>query len=105
MKNALVIRTYGDPETCRAIVNGISCPTELQIVKAECARLKAQRDIHAVGAAKRHQAACEELAIKYYPEEHGRLYWGVMALWAMLWAGVYAIIDLLDGIDWNGQGY
>lgn len=101
MKNALVIR-YGDPETCDAIVTGLASRSEeLRLVKAECARLRAERDVHAYGAAKRHQAACEELAIKYQPEEHGALYWAVVGLWALLWTGLYAVYDMVEAIDWN----
>lgn len=101
MKNALVIRTYGDPETCTAIAAGMIGNRELQMVKAECAKLRAQNDIRAYGSANRFQAACDELAIKYQPIEHGALYWAVMRLWALLWAGLYAAYDLLEGIDWN----
>lgn len=72
MKNALVIRTYGDPETCTAIAAGMIGNSELQMVKAECAKLRAQNDIRAYGSANRFQAACDELAIKSSPLSTGR---------------------------------
>lgn len=104
MMQALVIKTYGDPEMCGAIVDGMTRNVvalddgELAAVKAECDRLRAKEDIRAYGDGIRFETACKALAVKYQPEPHGRLYWAVMRVWAAVWLGLYTVYDMLGVI-------
>ena len=97
MKNALVIKTYGDPATCKAIATNYQS-ADMLALKAECKRLRDKNSLKAYGDEKRFRAACAALDRKYAPEEHGWLYWTALRLWGLLWLGVYNACDLLDEV-------
>ena len=103
MTRAVVIRTVGDPEIAGAIVDGMSRQviplndSELSAVKAECARLRQQRDIRACGDEKRFQAACKALEAKYYTRPHGRLYKAILKVWACMWFSLYMLSEYMTG--------
>jgi len=105
---ALVIRTVtvGDPKMCDAIVDGIDtrviplATEELETVKAECERLRAENEsLKALPAARLPDPAIEDMAIKYAPKQHGAVYLMILLTWAMLWMCIYSIYDYLAA--WN----
>lgn len=109
---ALVIKTYGDPAMCGAILDGINRQViplnneELEAVKAEYNRLKADYDeLEARDAVRqsadetRWLAKKAELDRKYTPRYHGKVYNALLLVYvilfllidtgfARLWAGI-----------------
>ena len=109
---ALVIKTYGDPAMCGAILDGINRQViplnneELEAVKAEYNHLKADYDeLEARDAVRqsadetRWLAKKAELAEQYAPRHHGRVYNALLLVYvilfllidagfARLWAGI-----------------
>lgn len=109
---ALVIKTYGDPAMCGAILDGINRQMiplnnmELEAVKAEYNRLKADYDeleareaVRLSADEKRWLKTKQALAEQYAPRYHGRVYNTVLVVWAViillidagfsrLWAGI-----------------
>ena len=108
MKSAIVIKTMGDPETCDAIVSGMTRQIipynskEMAEIRAEVARLKAKDEIRACGDVQRLENARIDMAEKYMPVYHGALYWAILRGWALVWYGLYCVYDMLDSIDWRG---
>ena len=104
MTRAIVIKTIGDTDIGNAIADGMTRAIplddgELREVKAECKRLRAKEGVRAYGDEKRWQETREELAQKYAPERHGRLYWAVLALWAWAWDEFSEWVEFL--VKWN----
>lgn len=94
MSRALVIRMMGDTEMRNSIADGITTRVipldngELETVKAECKKLKDENALMTFGNDLRFAAACEELALKYAPKNHGPVYWGFLRIWALIWLGI-----------------
>ena len=95
---ALVIKTYGDPARCGAIVDGITRQIipldneELTAIKAEYARLKADYDELEARDAVRQKADDERwletkanLEMQYASKPHGKVYNTVLLVWAIMW--------------------
>ena len=107
MTQALVIKTYGDPEICGAIVEGMTRrvipldETELNAVKLEVARLRAQNDIRAYGDSRRFERAKQELARKYYTPPMNPVKGAILAAWGMVWLGIFHAYDYLSA--WNRE--
>lgn len=104
MTRAIVIKSYGDAEIASAIADGMTRAIplesgELREVKAEYQRLQARDAVRAYGDEKRWQETREELAQKYGPERHGRLYWAVLSLWAWMWDEFSEWVEFL--VKWN----
>lgn len=101
MTRALIIKQYGDPQICGAIVDGMTKRVyqlnedELATVKAELAKLRRKDAIRAWGDEIRFQAARAALAIKYSTDAPGRLYEAILTAWACIWYGLYALAEYL----------
>lgn len=107
MTQALVIKQIGDPEICGAIVEGMTRTiipldqTELNAVKLEVARLRAENDIRTYGDSRRFERAKRELAAKYYTPPMNPVKGAILAVWGMLWLGIYSAYDYLSA--WNRE--
>lgn len=107
MAHALVIKQIGDPEVCSAIVDGMTRTiittdqTELNEVKQEIARLKAESDLRSYGDSRRFQRAKRELARKYYTPPMNPVKGAILGVWAMLWLGIYNAYGYLSA--WNRE--
>lgn len=108
MTQALVIKTYGDPQICGAIVEGMTRRVipldqmELTAVKLEVARLRAKNDIRAYGDSKRFERARRELARKYRTRPTNPVKEAILAVWSMFWLGIFNAYDYLSA--WNREG-
>ena len=107
MTQALVIKQIGDPQVCGAIVEGMTRTiipldqTELNAVKLEVARLRAANDIRSYGDSRRFERARRELARKYYTPPMNPVRGAILAVWGMLWLGIYNAYDYLSA--WNRE--
>lgn len=108
MTRAMVIKTYGDPEMCDAIVDGMTQSivpvdtAELEEARAECERLRTKPALRSYGDSVRLERDCQALADKYRPVEHGRLYWGVVVVWACMWLVLTDWRRILDELYGRG---
>ena len=115
MTRALVIKTYGDPEMCGAIVGGMGISgreplgkEEIEVVEAEIDRQSIQRHLLrvAVGNDKTDEDYAQMVTKANgdygYTRRHGRLYDAILGLWAGLWLLIYSAHDYLDA--WNREG-
>lgn len=95
---ALVIKTYGDPAMCGAILDGINRQMiplnnmELEAVKAEYNRLKADYDELEARDAVRQKADDErwletkaDLEAQYAVRPHGKVYNTLLLVYAIAW--------------------
>lgn len=78
---ALVIKTYGNPEMCGAIVDGITREViplndkELDSMKRDYMRMKAREGVrHTKAADKKWEETKRDLAIQYRVKRHGRIH-------------------------------
>lgn len=107
MARALIIKQYGDPQICGAIVDGMTKRVyqlnedELATVKAELAKLRRKDAIRAWGDEIRFQAARAALAIKYSTDAPGRLYEAILGAWGLLWLGIFTAYAKLAA--WNRE--
>lgn len=107
MTQALVIKQIGDPQMCGAIVEGMTRTiipldqSELLAVKMEIKRLRATNDIRAYGDSRRFQRAKRELARKYYTPPMNPVKGAILAVWGMLWLGIFNAYDYLSA--WNRE--
>jgi len=105
MQRALIIKEYGDPEIAGAIVEGMTRrvipldESELTAVKREVVRLRAQSELRAYGDSRRFEMAKRELARKYSTKPQNRVTGAILAVWALLWLGIYSAYDYLSA--WN----
>lgn len=94
MNRALVIRTMGDADISGAIVEGMTRrvipinDTELAMVKAEVAKLRAERDVRAYGATRRFERDRQAMAIKYSTRPVKPVTGAFLAVWGLLWLGI-----------------
>lgn len=108
MTQALVIRSCGDPQMCGAIVEGMTRQVipidqnELMAVKAELARLRAEKDVRAMGDSRRFQRARRELARKYATKPTSRVVGAILGVWGMVWLFIYTTYEYLA--EWNREG-
>lgn len=114
---ALVIKTYGNPAMCGAILDGIERKViplesdELAAVKAEYARLQAEHKTLAAREAVRQKADDErwqetkaDLEAQYAVKPHGMVYNAVLLVWAIMWLLIGAgFARLWAGIE--GKSY
>lgn len=104
MTRALVIKQIGDPQICGAIVEGMTRTiipldqNELNAVKLEVARLRIENGIHAYGDSRRFERAKRELARKYYTPPMNPVKGAILAVWGLLWLGIYGIHDRLNAM-------
>lgn len=107
MTQALVIKKIGDMQMCDAIVDGMTCTiiplnqAELNTVKLEVARLRAENAIRSYGDSRRFERAKRELARKYYTPPMNPVKGAILAVWGMLWLGIYSAYDYLSA--WNRE--
>ena len=104
-KRALVIKTYGDPAMCGAIVDGITPKViplnnkELTELKAELAKMKAREEMRHKAEDDRWEEEKQALALQYRVRPHGKIYNALLLGWtffylllavscARLWAGI-----------------
>ncbi len=87
---ALVIKTYGNPERCGAIVDGITRTViplnnkELDAIKKDYKRMKAREGVrHTKAADKKWEDTKRDLAIQYRVKQHGRIYNTLLAGYAL----------------------
>lgn len=90
-----------DPRMAAAIADGASV-VELRAVKAENEKLHAKEGVRAIADEKRWQRARKRLARKYYTPPMNPVKGSILAVWAMLWLGIFNAFDYLR--DWNRRG-
>lgn len=106
-RQALIIKTYGDPQVCSAVAEGMTRRVipldhaELTAVRQEVARLRAQNDIRAYGDSQRFERARRELARKYQPKPMNPVKGAILSVWGMLWLGIFNVCDFLDAVIWR----
>lgn len=105
MTKALIIKQYGDPQIAGAIVEGMTRRVipldsdELAAVKLEVVRLRAIQGLRAYGDSRRFERSRRELAEKYSVRPVSRAGGAVLAVWGLLWLGIYTAYDHLSA--WN----
>lgn len=94
MTRALVIRMMGDPALTGPMADGVCQRVipldtgEMNALRAERDRLAAQRTIRNFGDDKRWRRTKRRLARKYRVKRHGKAYWAMMRVYALLCYGV-----------------
>ena len=105
MTQALVIRSCGDPKMCGAIIEGMTRQVipidqnELTVVKAELARLRAERYVRALGDSRRFQRARRELARKYATKPRPPVRGAILAVWGTVWLVINTAYNYFS--EWN----
>lgn len=104
MSRTVEIKT-ADPRMAAAIAEGASV-VELRAVKAENEKLHAENEklhakdgVRAIADEKRWQRTRKRLARKYCTPPMNPLRGAILAVWAMLWLGIYNAYDRLSA--WN----
>ena len=99
MGNTLIIKAYGDPEMCNAIVSGMSGATavvksaELEAIRAEIERLRAENAVHAYGHSERLKRALRNVEASYKAVPMNPVTGALLGLWALLWTAIYSACD------------
>ena len=89
-KRALVIKTYGDPTLCGAIVDGVARQVipldggELTAIKAEYTRLKAREAMRQEADDRRWEETKADLEAQYAVKTHGRIYNTILLTYALI---------------------
>lgn len=92
------ITIKGDANTAKAIAEGIST-TQLRIVQAECARMKAINGVRSEADKKRWERTRRKLARKYKVKPAGRVGGAILGVYALTVLAVHRAYDYLSG--WN----
>lgn len=107
MTRALVIKQYGDPQMCAAIVDGINRQitpmnkSEMEVVMAELTKLRAKDGIRSYGDSKRFRSFQRRMAKKYTTKPTNKLTGAFLSVWGLLWYSVYMLYDFLRA--WNRE--
>lgn len=106
-RRAVVIKTYGDAEIGAALQSGITTALtalnaqELQAVKAENERLKAEKGVRQNGDNIRWGDVAEGLSEQYRIKQHGKLYNAILIGWAVIWMEIFGWYDFFSA--WNRE--
>ena len=99
MSRTVEIKT-ADPRMAAAIAEGAAA-VELKAVKAENAMLRAKDGVRAAADEKRWQKTRKRLARKYQSKPTPPVRGAILAVWAMLWLGIYSAYQRLSA--WNRE--
>lgn len=99
MARAMIIKTYGDPVVCGAIVDGmqnalvVAENRKLAAAEAEIERLKNVNGLRAYGNSMRFARAQQDMADRYTALPANPVLGAFLGAWALLWLAIYAFCD------------
>ena len=103
MTRALVIKTYGDPAWSEPMAEVLKpkqiSREELEIVKAECERLKAVNGVRAIADEKRWNKTRKKLARKYTVRPVTPARGAFLLVWALSWLVILECFRRLQAIN------